>query len=137
MRESGTATLGITVARPLRKKTNTTSTTRMTLRMSVICTSCTEARMVVDRSSATLMSMAGEMAVVRVGKSAFTRSMTSMMFAPGCRRMMMETLRLPSAQAATRSFSTLSSTLATSDSRTMASPFTAMGMFLYCAASKS
>jgi hypothetical protein len=63
--------------------------------------------------------------------------MTSMMFAPGCLRTMMETLRLPSAQAATRSFSTLSRTRATSERRTIESLRTAMGMFLYWAASKS
>ena len=76
------------------------------------------------------MSMAGEMALVRVGRSAFTRSITSMMFAPGWRRTMMETFRFPSAQAATRSFSTLSNTLAMSESRTMPLSRTAMGMSL-------
>ena len=115
---SGTATVGMTVARALRRKTNTTSTTRPTLRSKVSCTSRTEARMVPLRSSASWTSMAGEMALVSCGRSAFTRSMTSMMFAPGWRRTIMTTERLPSNQPATRVFSTRSTTRATSRSRT-------------------
>ena len=44
------------------------------------------------------------------------RSLVSMMFASGCLRTMTRTARLPSAQPATRSFSTSSKTLATSPS---------------------
>ena len=116
--ESGTVTLGMMVARKLRRKTKTTSTTRSTLITSVSSTSATEARMVVLRSSATLMSMAGEMEWESVGKSAFTRSITWMMLAPGCRRTIMGMARWPSVQPATRTFSTLSNTSATSRSRT-------------------
>ncbi len=50
---SGTATLGMAVARALRRKTNTTTTTSTTLRTSVSSTSRTEARMVWLRSMAT------------------------------------------------------------------------------------
>src|ERR1035437_8704122 len=50
MSEAGTATVGMSVARQLRRKTNTTRITRMTERMSVLSTSLTEARMV-DRKS--------------------------------------------------------------------------------------
>ncbi len=48
--ETGTATLGMSVARGLRRKKKTTSTTRMTDPMSVVSTLWTEARMVVVRS---------------------------------------------------------------------------------------
>ena len=43
---SGSATLGMTVAQNLRRKTNITITTSTTVRISVNCTSRTEARMV-------------------------------------------------------------------------------------------
>src|SRR5206468_10454507 len=46
-----------------------------------------EARMVVLRSSATFTSMAGEMERASSGRSFCTRSITSTMLAPGCRRM--------------------------------------------------
>ena len=51
--KSGTVTLGIKVARRLRKNANTTSTTKSTLSSNVSCTSSTEARMVCARSMAT------------------------------------------------------------------------------------
>ena len=118
IRLSGTATLGMVVAQPLRRKTKTTSTTRATLRSSVVCTSATDARMVVLRSSATFTSMAGEMERASSGRSFCTRSITSTMLAPGCRRMISSTARSPSHQAAARWFSTSSITRATSPSRT-------------------
>ena len=82
--------------------------------------SLTEARMVWLRSISTLTSIPGEIDRDRLGRSAFTRSMTSMMFAPGCRRMRTTMARWPSAHPAVRSFSTLSTTVATSPSRTAA-----------------
>ncbi len=106
------------VAHPLRRKRKTTRTTRATLMSSVNSTSDTEARMVPLRSSTTLVSMAGEMERARDGRSALTRSITWMMLAPGWRRMIIVTARFPSLQAATRSFSTLSVTRATSCRRT-------------------
>ena len=51
--ESGTATLGITVAEKLRRKRKITITTRPTVSISSNCTSLTEARMVVVRSVST------------------------------------------------------------------------------------
>ena len=59
-KESGTTTLGIRVARRLRRNAKTTSTTRNTLMSKVRSTSRTDARMVPARSTATWMSMAGE-----------------------------------------------------------------------------
>ena len=47
IKDTGTATLGISVARRLRRNTNTTSTTSPIDTHSVTSTSCTEARMVV------------------------------------------------------------------------------------------
>jgi len=79
--------------------------------MSESCTSATEERMVRLRSSVTFTSIDGEMVLANAGRSAFTRSMVSMMFAPGCLRMMSSTARAPSAHAATRRFSTSSVTL--------------------------
>ena len=58
--ETGTATLGINVARGLRKKANTTKTTRMTARINVRSTSRSDALIVVERSTATETSIAGE-----------------------------------------------------------------------------
>ena len=52
--ESGTATLGMTVAARLRRKRKITMTTRATVSMSSNCTSLTEARMVVVRSDSTV-----------------------------------------------------------------------------------
>ena len=63
--------------------------------------------------------MAGEMDVASEGSSALTRSMVSMMLAPGWRRMTSTTARLPFTQPATRSFSTSSKTFATSCRRTV------------------
>ena len=48
--ETGTATAGMSVARPLRRNTNTTMMTRTMEMTSVLSTSLTEARMVVVRS---------------------------------------------------------------------------------------
>ncbi len=60
MRESGTDTLGISVARKLRKNTNTTNTTSTIESSNVRSVSVTEARIVVVRSMTTLTSIAGE-----------------------------------------------------------------------------
>src|SRR4029077_14589032 len=51
--DTGTATLGISVARQLRRKMNTTSTTRQTATISVRSTSRSDARIVVVRSITT------------------------------------------------------------------------------------
>ncbi len=121
-KESGTTTLGIRVARRLRRNAKTTSTTRNTLMSKVRSTSRTDARMVPARSTATWMSMAGETDWARLGSMRLMRSMTSMMLAPGWRRMSSDTERLSLVQAATRLFSTSSITCATSPRRTAALP---------------
>ena len=89
MREAGTATVGMSVARQLRKKTKTTRITRMTERMSVLSTSLTEARMVVVRSRTMVVLMPCGMDAWIDGNSARTRSTVSMMLAPGWRKIMM------------------------------------------------
>ena len=88
--------------------------TRMTLSTSVCSTSCTDARIVCVRSSTTSILIAGDIDFASSGRSAFTRSLVSMMFAPGWRRMMSSTARAPFIHAATRLFSTSSKTSATS-----------------------
>ena len=55
--DTGTATAGISVARPFRRKTNTTMMTRAMEMISVFSTSLTEARMVVVRSRTMVVSM--------------------------------------------------------------------------------
>src|SRR5260221_624424 len=65
-------------------------TTRITSVMEmirVISTSCTEARMVVVRSMATLRCNEGEMEARKRGSRARMRSTVSIMFAPGWRKM--------------------------------------------------
>ena len=115
MSESGTATLGITVAQPLRRKRKTTSTTRMMEMASVHSTSSTEARMVVVRSSTASSLIDGGMAACSCGISARTRSTVPMMFAPGWRKRTSEMAGLPLIDPALLMFSTESTTSATSD----------------------
>ena len=55
--ETGTATAGMSVARPFRRKANTTRMTRPMEMSSVLSTSLTEARMVVVRSRTMVVSM--------------------------------------------------------------------------------
>ena len=95
MREMGTATLGINVARTFRRKTNTTRITSSTDTISVSSTSCTEARMVVVRSIATPKWMDWGMAARRNGSRARMWSTVSMMLAFGCRQTMTSTEGLP------------------------------------------
>ncbi len=135
--DSGTATLGIAVARTLRRNTNTTAVTSSTLSRRVISTSRTDARMVVVRSIASVMSIAGEIACFSWGRAAFTPSMVRRMFAPGCRRMIIRTARFPSIQAARRLFSTSSITRATCPSRTPAPFWYETTSWLYASAPNS
>ena len=92
---SGTATLGISVARTSRRKTKTTSTTRMTEMISVRCTSLTDARTVVVRSSPISRLMLGGSDAFRNGSAAMTRSAVAMTLAPGWRKITISTLGLP------------------------------------------
>ena len=116
--ETGTAMEGTSVASGSRRKTKTTITTRMIEMTSVISTSCSEARIVVDRSTATERSIDGGIDACRDGNNAFTRSTVSMMLAPGCRLRITRTAGLPLAIPALRRFSTESTTSPTSDRRT-------------------
>ena len=116
--ESGTATLGITVAHGLRRNTKTTSTTRPIDSSRVACTWRKEARMVVVRSRTTSRLMVGGMEARSEGSSAITRSTVSMMLAPGCRYMTISTARLPLAKPPVRTSSTELSTSAMSSRRT-------------------
>ncbi len=120
--DSGTATLGITVADTLRRNTNTTSTTRPMDSSSVACTWRNEARIVVVRSSTTPSSIEGGIEARSDGSRSITRSTVSMMLAPGCRYITMSTARLPLAKPPVRTSSTELSTSAMSPSRTGA-PF--------------
>src|SRR5690348_4527975 len=86
MRESGTATLGMMVAQVLRRNAKTTRMTNAMEISRVISTSCTEARIVVLRSTATLSWREGEMEARNRGSMAFTRSTVSIMLAAGWRK---------------------------------------------------
>ncbi len=83
MIEIGTATLGIKVARQLRRNRNTTITTRPTAISRVCSVSVSEARMVRERSSTGATSTSAGMPAVSCGSEALTRSTASMMLAPG------------------------------------------------------
>src|ERR1700734_2956407 len=80
--ETGTATLGIRVARTLRRKRKTTRITRAMDMASVRSTSLTDARMVVVRSSMMVKSMAAGMEAFKEGIDARIRSTVSMILAP-------------------------------------------------------
>ena len=120
--EMGTVTLGITVAARLRKKRNITSTTSATVSTSENCTSATEARIVVVRSVRMATLTEAGRAALSWGNSALMRSATWMMLAPGWRCTLTMTAGRSFFHAASRTFSTPSSTRATSDRRTGA-PF--------------
>ena len=113
--ESGTATPGMAVAAALRRKRKMTSTTSATASISSNCTSRTEARMVVVRSVSTETWTADGSAPTSCGRSPFTRSTTSMTFAPGWRWMLRITAGTSFLQAACFTFSASSSTWATSE----------------------
>ena len=89
--EIGTATLVISVARKLRRKKYTTIVTSMTASTKVSSVSCSEARIVVLRSMATVTFISAGIAASKCGNSAFTLSMVSMMLALGWRNRMTRT----------------------------------------------
>ena len=64
--ETDTATTGTSVARRFRRNANTTTITSSTARISVRSTSRSEVRMVVERSTASPMSMAGEIEALQL-----------------------------------------------------------------------
>ncbi len=83
MIETGTAAVGISVARQLRRNTNTTITTSATATTSVCSVSASEERIVTERSSTEPRSTSGGSAADSLGSAALTRSTASMMLAPG------------------------------------------------------
>ena len=114
------ATAGIRVARALRKKSPTTSTTSTIEIINVISTSRSDARieLVLSEATSTLMSC-GNWAR-NSGSSARTPSTVSMMLAPGSRVISTTMAGCPLKSPSVRRFSTPSTTVATSDSRTAA-----------------
>ena len=121
-RDRGTATLGITVAESVRRKRKMTITTSATVSINSNCTSSTEARIVIVRSVSVATSIDEGREARSCGSSLFTRSTTSMMFAPGCLWMFRMTAGASFIHAACLMFSAESITVATSDSVTGA-PF--------------
>ena len=116
--DSGTDKLGISVARASPRKAKITATTRMTAKVSSICTSRTEARIVTVRSVSTATSSEFGRVSRSCGINALMRSTTSMTLAPGWRWTLTITAWTLSAHAAMRLFSCPSSTVATSRMRT-------------------
>ncbi len=120
--DTGTATLGMIVAGRLRRKRKITSTTSATANSSSTCTSCTEARIVTVRSVSTATSTAAGSAAWSCGSCPLMRSTTSITFAPGWRWMLRTIAGTSFIQAASRTFSASSTTVATSERKTGA-PF--------------
>ena len=116
--ETGTATAGIRVARPLRRNRNTTMITSAIAMTRVLSTSRRDARMVLVRSSTSCRSIVLGIEARSSGRSSRTRSVVSMMLAFGCRLMITSTEDLPLAIPALRRSSTESTTSATSERRT-------------------
>jgi hypothetical protein len=98
--DSGTTTLGISVAEALRRNRKVTITTSATANSSSFCTSRTDARMLPVRSVRMATSVAAGMVAVRRGSSSCTRSATSMTLAPGWRCTLTSTAGRRSAHAA-------------------------------------
>ena len=118
--DTGTATLGISAARTLRRNRNTTRITSATAMTSVRSTSRSEARMPGVRSIITFMSIAAGIDARICGSTSLTRSIVSMMLAPGCLFRINITAALPSAEPSLRKSCTESTTSATSPKRTAA-----------------
>jgi len=118
--DTGTATAGISVARRLRRNTSTTAMTSTMAIASASPTSRSDARMVVVRSIITSRSIAAGIEARRSGNSSRTRSVVSMMLAPGWRLRITNTAGRPSAEPAVRRSCTESSTSAMSERRTAA-----------------
>src|ERR1700694_3524237 len=111
--DSGTATLGITVADTLRRNKKMTITTSATARKSSNCTSYTDARIVTVRSVSMVTSIAAGGHAGSCGNNCLIRSTTSMTLAPGCRWILTMTAGCSLAQAASSEFSAPSTTSAT------------------------
>ena len=118
MIDTGTATAGISVARQSRRNANTTRITSTTAISSARSVSASEALMVGERSSAVLMLTEPGSAALSCGIASLTPCTALMMFAPGWRYRITVTAWWPLYSPALRTSSTLSSTSATSLSRT-------------------
>ena len=116
-RETITATAGMITARPLRRNTSTTSTTRKMEMASDRSTSFSEARVEVVRSTPISRSICGGSWARRRGRAALIRSTVAMTLAPGWRVMRTTMAGLPSTSPIWRTSSTLSRTSDTSDRR--------------------
>ena len=113
--DSGTATLGMSVAGRLRRNRKITITTSAIATASSSWTSRTDARMVTVRSVSTVTSTAAGSDAVSCGSWRLIRSTTSITFAPGCRWMLTITAGTSFIHAARRTFSASSITSATSE----------------------
>ena len=120
--DNGTATLGMSVAGTLRRKTKITITTSATASKSSNSTSCTDERIVTVRSVRSSTSTAAGSEALRRGSNSLTLSTTSMTLVPGCRWMLRMIAGVLFAHAASREFSAPSTASAMSDTRTGA-PF--------------
>ncbi len=118
--ETGTATLGIRVARTFRRKRKTTRITNAMEMARVRSTSLTEARMVVVRSSTMVKSIAAGTEAFKDGMASRMRSTVSIILAPGWRKIIKSTQGLPFMNPVARMFSTSSRTSAMSESFTAA-----------------
>ena len=113
--DTGTAIDGMNVAAGLPRNRKITSTTRITASVSSICTSWTEARMVVVRSVSTDTFTDEGRVACSAGSSRFTRSTTWIRLAPGWRWMLTMTAGSGPIHAACRTFSASSRLSATSE----------------------
>src|SRR6185312_4398677 len=86
IRDNGTATLGMIVAQPLRRNTNTTRITSTTEIARVHWTSVTDARIVVVRSITTVSLIVGGIDACNCGSMSRTRSTAPIILAPGWRK---------------------------------------------------
>ncbi len=118
--DTGTATLGIRVARRLRRNRKTTPITSRIEMQRVISTSRTEERMVRVESMTTCRAMVGGTDACSCGMMARTRSTVWMMLAPGWRKTISITAGLPLVRPPVRMSSSESVTSATSARRTAA-----------------
>ncbi len=115
IRETGTATAGMNVARTLRKNRKTTAMTSRTEMMRVRSMSATEARMVRVRSRIVTMCSPRRIVAWSEGSAAFTAFTVAMMLAPGWRKMIRFTDRWPLRKPAWRMVCCESTTSATSE----------------------
>ena len=118
IRDIGSASAGIAVARRLRRKRKITITTRQSATKRVNFTSSTEAFTVSDRSFSVAISTDGGICERSSDTAVFTRSATATVLVPGCRWTASTTARWPLNQLARLVSCTLSTTRPRSPSRT-------------------